>query len=64
MSVILVGFMQQLMDTRGDVNVTVEFKSSSGRKILSMNSIYIEHDLYFRPGTLWLSSLALFWLLP
>ena len=40
---ILMGFMEQFLETTGDVDITVEFKSSSGRKILSMNSIYIKH---------------------
>ena len=40
--VILLGFMKNFMDATQDFKQIVDFKSSSGRKILSMNSSYIE----------------------
>ena len=41
--VILLGFMKHFMNVNMELNLLVEFKSSSGRKFTSLNDIYVRH---------------------
>ena len=38
--VIILGFMQQLIEIKHDITVLVDFKSSTSRKIISLNTIF------------------------
>ena len=40
--VIILGFMQQLIEIKHDITVSVDFKSSTSRKIISLNTIFAQ----------------------